>query len=80
MVSEIGDPDVAKTVDHGRRNEGKPTFWVFAAAKCRKPCRKKWTDWCRGCNGVFCSSHIKKHECIKAKPIALIFKEESAEK
>ncbi len=39
---------------------------IFETAKCGgSECREKWTQWCRGCNGVYCPAHsdMKDHNC-----------------
>ncbi len=39
---------------------------IFETVKCGgSECGHKWTEWCRGCNGVYCSAHsdMTAHTC-----------------
>ena len=42
----------------------KPDVQIFSVAGCCfKDCPTPWAKWCRGCNLVFCGTHMGAHPC-----------------
>ena len=41
---------------------------IFLPVLCATGCNSKWSKWCRGCNLVFCASHIDMdvHQCKRS--------------
>lgn len=57
---------------------------IYAAPTCGAGCQKPWEKWCRGCNLVFCDSHIARdqHNCANRdqRPAAAAKPERKAKK
>lgn len=49
------------------QNKQKPDLIheIFPEALCAAGCPTPWEKWCRGCNSVFCVTHVERdqHKC-----------------